>query len=65
MSDANGMRVYYWPDGTWCYPHELPGMRHKSDDYCVYLARYEDSDEDIDSCIRQAVIEDDHWREHP
>lgn len=25
--------VYYWPDGTWCYRHELSQMTHKSDDY--------------------------------
>jgi hypothetical protein len=22
-----------WPDGTWCYRHELSEMNHMSDDY--------------------------------
>lgn len=25
--------ICYWPDGTWCYRHELEQMTHMSDDY--------------------------------
>lgn len=27
--------ILRWPDGSWCYRHELPEMGHKSDDYEV------------------------------
>lgn len=29
--------VIEWPDGTWCYRHELDAYAWKSDDYRVYL----------------------------
>ena len=25
--------ICYWPDGTWCYRHELEQMSHMSDDF--------------------------------
>lgn len=25
--------ILVWPDGTWCYRDQLPGMSHMSDDY--------------------------------
>lgn len=25
--------ICYWPDGTWCYRHELEQMAHMSDDF--------------------------------
>jgi len=25
--------ICYWPDGTWCYRHELEQMVHMSDDF--------------------------------
>lgn len=25
--------ICYWPDGTWCYRHELEQMGHISDDF--------------------------------
>lgn len=30
------MKVYVWPDGTWCYGDELEEMTHMSDDYQVH-----------------------------
>lgn len=36
--------VIRWPDGTWCYRHELAEFSHMSDDYEVLAAgtpRYE------------------------
>jgi hypothetical protein len=27
--------ILMWPDGTWCYRHELSEMTHMSDDYRV------------------------------
>lgn len=27
--------ILLWPDGTWCYRHDLHEMGHKSDDYEV------------------------------
>lgn len=27
--------ILLWPDGTWCYRHELAEMSHKSDDFEV------------------------------
>lgn len=28
--------IMVWPDGTWCFRHQLPEMSHKSDDYVVF-----------------------------
>lgn len=41
--------VLVWPDGTWCYRHELHEMSHMSDDYLTLL---EDSPE-WESFIRE------------
>lgn len=48
--------VLVWPDGIWCYRHELSEMNHKSDDYVVlsfdseewilFLTIYEDCRKD-------------------
>lgn len=27
------IHIRYWPDGTWCYLHELEQMSHMSDDF--------------------------------
>ena len=27
--------IILWPDGTWCYRHQLTKYGHKSDDYVV------------------------------
>lgn len=47
--------VYYWPDGTWCYRHELEQMAHMSD----YFARVdlpEDWDEGrIDAFVQKEI----------
>lgn len=42
-AEKDGLRidvedVLLWPDGTYCYRHELQEMTHKSDDYVVLFA---------------------------
>lgn len=27
------IHICFWPDGTWCYRHELEQMTHMSDDF--------------------------------
>jgi len=27
------IQIYVWPDGTWCYQHNLLEYAYKSDDY--------------------------------
>lgn len=33
----NDCDVMLWPDGTWCFRHELPEFGHMSDDYRVII----------------------------
>lgn len=37
MANTCSEDICLWPDGTWCYRHELWEMTHMSDDYEVVL----------------------------
>lgn len=39
------IEIYHWPNGTWCYRHELEQMAHMSDDF-ARASLPEDSDEE-------------------
>lgn len=39
------IEICYWPNGTWCYRHELEQMTHMSDDF-ARASLQEDSDEE-------------------
>lgn len=49
------IHICYWPNGTWCYRHELEQMAHMSDDF-VRADLPEDWDEEsIEKYVEQAV----------
>lgn len=50
--DASNEVIHVWADGTWCYPDELSGMNHMSDDYQTV-----DADE-----FMAKIEEEEAWR---
>ena len=41
------IQICYWPDGTWCYRHELEQMSHMSDDFARTSLPAETSEDQI------------------
>ena len=39
--------VIYWPNGVWCYRHELEQMTHMSDDFTLISVSSESSPDEI------------------
>ena len=49
------IEICYWPNGTWCYRHELEQMAHMSDDF-ARASLPEDSDEEaIEKCVEWEI----------
>lgn len=47
--------ICYWPNGTWCYRHELEQMAHMSDDF-ARVDLPEDWDEGrIDAFVQKEI----------
>jgi len=49
------IHVYYWPDGTWYYGHELSGAGHRSDDYSYVVLPDDVPEEMIDEIVINRV----------
>jgi hypothetical protein len=46
------MKIYYWPDGVWCYSDELDHhLVSRSDDFTVAVFDDYASEEEIDETI--------------
>lgn len=53
--DWTTMSIFYWPDGTWCYRHELEQMTHMSDDYGELRLLPGRSGEEIEAAVQAAI----------
>ena len=49
------MRVYYWPDGSWCEENDLPEMTHLGDDYCLQMISDNLISQEIDQLIHDIL----------
>ncbi len=50
------IKIYYWPDGTWCHQENIDEYDWMSDDYAV-IGIPPRSDEDIDALINQILLD--------
>lgn len=49
------IEICYWPDGTWCYRHELEQMSHMSDDFSRAILPENSDEELIEQYIERAL----------
>lgn len=49
------IQICYWPDGTWCYRHELEQMGHMSDDFAQAELPEGSDEESIEKYVEEAV----------
>lgn len=47
--------IYYWPDGTWCFRHELPWFNHMSDDHGTLQVSVETDEEQISRLVAKLL----------
>lgn len=49
------VEICYWPNGVWCYRHELEQMSHMSDDFNRASLPEDLSEEQIDEYVEWAL----------
>ena len=50
------MKIYYWPDGTWCYPDELDEhLKFMSDDFNSFTLEEGEEHYDIDAIVQDRI----------
>jgi hypothetical protein len=49
------IKIYYWPDGTWCYEEHLWEYDWKSDDYAMIEVAAWMTEEEINTYVHTKV----------